>query len=196
MIDGINTYPKEKVFAEMIKILQKPQTERNSLDIKFLALATSNIKFFQKTAAEMGAKTYEKICNYIEYSHYNNGDVIFNLGNGIYFRRNMLKFNFLGDKGDKFYVILKGRVGVLIRMTKEVVSSTGEKSTVLALGEVANLNVGDGFGELALLNDGPRLATIVCKEESHFATLSKENFRSILGICTVTFCLTIIDFSG
>jgi len=80
MIEGTNSYSKEEIFSEIIKILKKPQTERNALDIKFLIFATSNIKFFQKTALEMGAKTYEKICNFIEYSHYNAGDVIFNLG--------------------------------------------------------------------------------------------------------------------
>ena len=80
MIDGVNSYSKELIFAETIKILHKPQPERNALDIKFLVFATSNIKFFQKTAMEMGAKTYERICNYIEYSHYNAGDTIFNLG--------------------------------------------------------------------------------------------------------------------
>ena len=80
MIDGVNPYSKEAIFAEIIRILHKPQPERNALDIKFLVFATSNIKFFQKTAVEMGAKTYEKICNYIEYSHYNAGETIFNLG--------------------------------------------------------------------------------------------------------------------
>jgi len=74
-------------------------------------------------------------------------------------------------------VILKGRVGVLIKMA----TNSGEKNSVYSLSEIANLNVGDGFGELALLNDGPRLASIVCKEDSHFATLNKENFQSLLG---------------
>ena len=49
------------------------------------------------------------------------------------------------------------------------------------MSEIAVLGAGDGFGELALLNDSPRLATIVCKEDSYFGTLNKEPFRAILG---------------
>jgi CRP-like cAMP-binding protein len=39
---------------------------------------------------------------------------------------------------------------------------------------------GSSFGELALLNNKPRLATIKCIESTHVATLSKENFNKIL----------------
>jgi len=77
-------------------------------------------------------------------------------------------------------VILKGKVGVLINVAKEK-NNKDEKSRLFSLVEIAVLNVGDGFGELALLNDCPRLATIICKEDSHFATLNKKNFSSILG---------------
>lgn len=84
IIDGLNAYSKEEIFAEMLKILKKPQPERNHLDIKFLIFATTNIKFFQKTAMEMGRRAYEKICNFIEYGHYSSGETIFNLGRFYY----------------------------------------------------------------------------------------------------------------
>lgn len=75
---------------------------------------------------------------------------------------------------------MKGRVGVFIKITKEETNKV-EANQLPSLCEVATLNVGDGFGELALLNSGLRLATIICKEDCYFATLNKENFKAILG---------------
>ena len=37
----------------------------------------------------------------------------------------------------------------------------------------AHLSAGDSFGELALINDEPRAATVTCLNECYFATLDK-----------------------
>jgi len=44
------------------------------------------------------------------------------------------------------------------------------------------LTVGDGgaFGELALLNDKPRAATIITLEDTHFAVLEKSDFKRVM----------------
>jgi CRP-like cAMP-binding protein len=39
---------------------------------------------------------------------------------------------------------------------------------------------GQAFGELALINDKPRSATIVCLEDTHFAILEKDDFKNIM----------------
>jgi CRP-like cAMP-binding protein len=44
---------------------------------------------------------------------------------------------------------------------------------------VATLPEGTSFGELALLNSKPRSATIVTKDQSHFAVLEKTDFQKI-----------------
>jgi CRP-like cAMP-binding protein len=41
---------------------------------------------------------------------------------------------------------------------------------------VKELDAGVGFGELALINNAPRSASIICHEDSHFATMDKNNF--------------------
>lgn len=42
------------------------------------------------------------------------------------------------------------------------------------------LSVGSAFGELALLNDKPRSATIMTVEDTHFAILEKDDFKTIM----------------
>lgn len=46
--------------------------------------------------------------------------------------------------------------------------------------KVKELGEGASFGELALLNNKPRLATIKCLAKTYLATLSKDNFNRIL----------------
>lgn len=50
------------------------------------------------------------------------------------------------------------------------------------LTEVNTLRAGSYFGELALLTDALRTATIVCKEDTDFAVLSAADFKGILGM--------------
>lgn len=45
---------------------------------------------------------------------------------------------------------------------------------------VKDIEAGNAFGELALLNNKPRLATIVCLEDCQFAILEKDDFSKIL----------------
>lgn len=40
---------------------------------------------------------------------------------------------------------------------------------------------GESFGELALLENKPRAATIICNDECHFAVLDKKPFDVILS---------------
>lgn len=42
------------------------------------------------------------------------------------------------------------------------------------------MTAGESFGELALLENRPRAATILCKEDCDFAILEKEQFNEIL----------------
>jgi len=72
-----------------------------------------------------------------------------------------------GDAGDRFYLIVRGRVEVL----KEGV--TGEE-------RVAVLTDGDHFGELALLRDEPRSATVRTVQPCVFLSLVRESFLQVL----------------
>ncbi|CAG7720641.1 unnamed protein product [Allacma fusca] len=70
-----------------------------------------------------------------------------------------------GDEGKSWYIILRGSVNVVIR----------------GKGTVTSLYEGDDFGKLALVNDAPRAATIVTREDnSHFLRVDKDDFNRIL----------------
>ena len=46
--------------------------------------------------------------------------------------------------------------------------------------EIAILQTGASFGELALINNEPRKATIMCLNECYFAVLEKQDYNKVL----------------
>ena len=46
--------------------------------------------------------------------------------------------------------------------------------------EFITIDDGKSFGEMALINNKPRGATILCKEDCHFAVMDREDFRGTL----------------
>jgi CRP-like cAMP-binding protein len=73
-----------------------------------------------------------------------------------------------GQPGDSFFVLVKGRVSVSIMSPegREIVLST--------------LLAGDHFGEMALLDEAPRSATVTAAERSELAVLTRDAFFELL----------------
>jgi hypothetical protein len=69
-----------------------------------------------------------------------------------------------GDSGDRFYVVESGILGV--RM--------GDR-------EVRRLAPGDGFGEIALVRNVPRTATVVALDDVNLLAIDREPFIEALG---------------
>uniref|UniRef100_A0A8B9HIN7 Zgc:171558 n=1 Tax=Astyanax mexicanus TaxID=7994 RepID=A0A8B9HIN7_ASTMX len=70
-----------------------------------------------------------------------------------------------GEEGTSWYIVQKGSVNVVI----------------YGKGVVCTLHEGDDFGKLALVNDAPRAASIVLREDNcHFLRVDKEDFNRIL----------------
>lgn len=74
-----------------------------------------------------------------------------------------------GDKGDYFYVIKAGRCRVVQKADAAAASAV-----------VADLDVGDGFGEDALLSDAPRNATVAALASGSLMRLAKSDFDPLL----------------
>lgn len=72
-----------------------------------------------------------------------------------------------GDKGTSWYIIWKGSVNVVTH----------------GKGLVTTLHEGDDFGQLALVNDAPRAATIILREDNcHFLRVDKQDFNRIIKV--------------
>lgn len=74
-----------------------------------------------------------------------------------------------GDIGEAFYLLESGDAEAFKKGVEQPVKSYTK---------------GDYFGELALLNDAPRAASVVAKTEVKVAMLSKDGFQRLLGPVT------------
>ncbi|TET19218.1 MAG: cyclic nucleotide-binding domain-containing protein, partial [Candidatus Cloacimonadota bacterium] len=73
-----------------------------------------------------------------------------------------------GELGDSLFIILEGEV--------EVVKGKGKNSK-----RVASLQAFDFFGEMSLLENKPRSASIIAKKDSLLLKLSKTNFEKLVN---------------
>jgi cAMP-dependent protein kinase regulator len=71
-----------------------------------------------------------------------------------------------GDAGEAFYLLESGEAEAYKEGTSNPVKAYKK---------------GDYFGELALLNDAPRAASVISKTEVKVATLGKDGFQRLLG---------------
>lgn len=77
-----------------------------------------------------------------------------------------------GEDGDAFYILEEGMCGVFIGTPEE---PSGEKQVLIYDRQ------GDYFGELALLNNEPRKATVRAISDASCIKIDKENFLNLLG---------------
>jgi len=72
-----------------------------------------------------------------------------------------------GEPGDAFYIISRGRVGVF-------------KSRLFMKTRVATRTPGEYIGEMALVEDSPRTATVIADEDGEAFRIYRKSFSSIL----------------
>ena len=75
-----------------------------------------------------------------------------------------------GEPGDKFYIIVSGEVRC-------------EQTTEGTTKEVARLGPAAYFGEIALLTERPRAATVVAIGDVKCIGLDRDRFNRVLGPC-------------
>jgi CRP-like cAMP-binding protein/Zn-dependent protease len=73
-----------------------------------------------------------------------------------------------GDPGDAFYIVRDGSLEVTARQGR-------------SRRRLRNLKTGDFFGEIALLSDGPRTATVQGLDAGSVWRLERQDFRDLLG---------------
>ena len=75
-----------------------------------------------------------------------------------------------GDDGDNFYLVESGELTCQKRLNKSDAEDTYLKTYVQ----------GESFGELALLYNAPRAATIIAKSDSYLWSLERKTFTAII----------------
>ena len=74
-----------------------------------------------------------------------------------------------GDKGDALYIVKSGKVNILKR------NSAGIDSVLVALGK------GAVIGDMAIIDEQPRSASVATIPETTFFIITKDDFRNLLG---------------
>lgn len=86
----------------------------------------------------------------------------------------------------RLYIQCFGGKGVLWREVSGCLLRFRDRlhlNVLLLQGVVCTLHEGDDFGKLALVNDAPRAASIVLREDNcHFLRVDKEDFNRILRV--------------
>lgn len=109
---------------------------RQVTDIDALCSALTTVVFFSR----LDEPTVQSLAQCVQYERFGPKETVFKYG----------------DYGDKYYLILTGRVGIEVPIPQP-------EGGVHML-QVAILEPGAGFGEMALLEDKPRAATIEALE--------------------------------
>ncbi len=73
-----------------------------------------------------------------------------------------------GDGGDELFIVFDGSVEIRKK------TRSGDEYTVVLLNAEHNIF----FGELGIVSDGERSATVIAKSDSTFLTITKSNLRA------------------
>ncbi|CAG9329582.1 unnamed protein product [Blepharisma stoltei] len=148
----------DKLIEAVIHICSKKPNERTQSELSKLMEMTKHAKVFKQLIESKGEIAHNTCCRFLLHECCEAGEYLFRFG----------------DKGTKFYIIIKGKVGIEIPIKQE---DTGESVFV----EVVQLGNGAAFGELALENSKPRAASVKCKVQTHFVVLEKSDYDHMIS---------------
>ena len=152
---------EEKELHEKIKsILEIPPDKREDKTCLELMNLTKNLKIFENISLSI---EHQNICSSLTLETYKPNQVIIKQG----------------DKGESLYHILHGLVSVQLNI--QIDTGIQDKSEVVnVLKNICELSDGDFFGEIALIYNIPRTATITALTETSLIRIDKHPFNRYL----------------
>lgn len=164
---------------------KNPETSMN--DRKILYTEFHKLKFFQNLIKNNLKNTVYEILSKMKFENFEESHILF----------------YQNDPSKKFYIILKGKVLVLIKNKRN--SRKGkyrhkflkkhlknhrifdQKKEGYFLHQIVNeIKEGEGFGELGIIQNTNRLATIITASKCLLGSISSEMFRKILSNTILT----------
>lgn len=100
---------------------------------------------------KLEAKELRQVASIVHHRHYAKGEYVF----------------YQGDPGLGMYVVERGKVGIVV----------GDNGTQQ---EVTQMDDGDFFGEIALLDESPRSASVIVKEDSQLIGFFRPDLFAII----------------
>ena len=153
----------------LIDLLNIHPSLRTLQDIELISFHTKHYKFFEDLSEKDETLTlHTECCKVLTVQLFPRGEYVCKKG----------------DPGDAFYLILKGTLSIISDENYVGNSEQGAENFLIKFSnkEVAVLNAGQSFGEMALINDRPRYFSVKCLESTILAVLHKEDYKIIAKI--------------
>ncbi|EAS04462.2 cyclic nucleotide-binding domain protein (macronuclear) [Tetrahymena thermophila SB210] len=168
---------EEETRLSLIKeLLEIPIAVRSLQNIEKLAELTKDYGFFQTDLLNQqnGERIHQLVCQYMTYLVVNKDQSLFTLG----------------EKGQYFYLILKGKVGMYIQRK----DPTNGEIDPYNYDKIKEIPQGYAFGELSLQSDKQSIVLAKCETNCEFAVLTKNRYKNLLQIAGIKFLMSEIGF--
>ena len=174
--------------TQYLEVLTKEPWDRDDTDIELLYKFVQEVKFFKGLEREVALD----LCRSFRLEEFEDDEVVF----------------LQGDEGITFYIILYGQVSIWSEappgLEKSDKSTEGgsldddesseEEDENAGRKLLATLGQGDAFGELALLKNQPRAATVQTDEPTWFVVIDKEDYDETIKSTHQKNIQTKVDF--
>ncbi|EWS72675.1 cyclic nucleotide-binding domain protein (macronuclear) [Tetrahymena thermophila SB210] len=171
IFDDLEHYQGELLIEEVIKLLKINSKFRTYKDSRIITKYVSNLSFFKNHFGKNHEAMILQCAQFFKYQFCSAEDKVFEQG----------------ETGDKFYVILRGKVSIHVDFKRQDTNNEqqnqrggGNDDVLIEKVHIRDLNEGESFGELALIDKKPRSATVTCITDCHFITFDKISFDKII----------------
>ncbi|KAJ3383055.1 Cyclic nucleotide-binding domain-containing protein 2 [Entophlyctis sp. JEL0112] len=148
---AVGFVPRPKSTVEcFLKSVEKLSFERTEEDLQAIFVTVRKLVAFEK----LGDMLLRNLCRVVQYIRVPEKRIIFNQG----------------DSGTAWYIILSG----------EIMISVSKSGSAFETIPIKKMSAGEGFGDLALINDKPRSATAATLVTTELLKVEKESFNLIV----------------